>query len=162
MRYTSVMRSSHRFLLPLLLATTLVACGKGQQQEALKGLPPMSKNCEWLQDRFDTFVGQPAYCSTFTAQNMDAQPYFGGAQLQSVNKTVSAQKGYFQYDLVFHTRTSTVTVSTLSTANIDFAAGKFYAVDLLNTCRFQALQQTPVAPASLLQSFSLPNKLTCI
>lgn len=163
------MQKLHRFLLPLAAAATLVACSKSgtnNQQQAVSNLPPMSANCESLHDKFERSANA-TLCNDSTPGNvLEASPLVGGALLQSVERkqiTVgNSQKGLFQYTLQFRTRDLSYIVYAVSEADVDFQTNKFYAVDLMNNCRYQAMKDAGASGTRYIKSFKLPSRLACL
>lgn len=160
------MRNARRLLF-VALVLALTACSDGEEPLAIKELPPMSRNCEWLTQRFEEFAAQQNFCAGLTPHALLVQkPSMGGARLDRVNKTLvkirNSEEEYFQYDMQFSTRTTAQQVSIVSKQEIDFQTDKFYAVDLYNVCRFQTISSQDAPTPKLLESFVIPNKLSCI
>lgn len=161
------MRVLARSLLVLLPTLAVSGCMFGAREESVKSLPPMSKNCEWLQERSDDFVAQQNFCEGMTPDMLLAtKPKMGGALLESVSRSYigfpDVEQKYFRYDLTFRTRSNAFVLTTISTEDIDFPTNKFYAVDLLNACRIELLNRQENPSPRLLDSFLLPNKLACL
>jgi hypothetical protein len=161
------MRLPIRLFAPLLLIPLLSGCSDGTRHEAAKAVPPMNKNCEWLQHKFDDMVKDKGFCKGLTPRAvMSAQPKIVGAVLQSVFRNPISVRGYkkqqYRYDFLFRSRTNRFEVTVVSPQKIDFQKDSFYSVDLMNTCRFEAMLQVPAPAAQLMNAFKLPNKLSCL
>jgi hypothetical protein len=165
LRYDGDMRKPLRLLCITLLGLT--ACSSGEKPQAIRELPPMSRNCEWLQERFEQFVAERNFCAGLTPHELLAtEPKLGGARLDSVASDIVKIRGteeeYFQYKMIFSTRTIAFPMTMVSRKHIEFQTGKFYAVDLYNVCRFETVSAQDAPTPKLLESFVMPNKLSCI
>lgn len=167
MGYHGRMLSRRRLLCALFLSACLGSCTGSSDDTSVAAvrLPPLSKNCELLHQRFEEFAS-PDLCKGMSATNvLTSKPKMGGALLQSVNrkqvKLGVNQKEYFVYTLSFQSRTKAFDVTTISAADVDFAPQKFYSVDLMSNCRYEQLKQEQNSVAELLSGFQLPKRLAC-
>ena len=162
------MQKLHRLLLPVATAALLVACSKSggdKTQQGIIGLPPMSANCEALHERFQK-AATPELCDSVTAENIyEVPPMIGAGMLQAVERrqiTVgSSKKTFFHYALQFRTRNLSYIVNTVSDADVDYLTNKFYAIDLMNNCRYEQIKDSSAGPR-MVKEFKLPNRLACL
>ena len=149
------------------MAVTVVACKREPKIENIVKHPEaLKRNCDFLLERFDSAVANFSLCTGVNRQTYsEAKPFMAGGLLKSVSRgTLTPARSdteYQEYVLNFKGMDEKSDVYVFSKTPLEFTPGQFYAVDMMNLCRFKVLQSPGQVTADLLDSFDQPKKIAC-